>query len=67
MEVEVEVKNLRETGESGDPRTRRTLLPVMSSINPDLVVVGWCKLEIMSDPTFVVLLVILICLVELWF
>ena len=36
MEAEVEVKNLKETGESGDPRTRRTLLPVMSSINPDL-------------------------------
>ena len=36
MEAEVEVKNLKDTGESGDPRTRRTLLPVMSSINPDL-------------------------------
>ena len=36
MEAEVEVKNLKETGESGDSRIRRKLLPVMSSINPDL-------------------------------
>ena len=32
----MEVKNLKETGESGDSRIRRKLLPVMSSINPDL-------------------------------
>ena len=32
----MEVKNLKKTGESGDSRIRRKLLPVMSSINPDL-------------------------------
>ena len=31
------------------------------------VVVGWCKLIIMSNPTLVDLLVILFCLVEFWF
>ena len=36
MEAVVEIKNLKEKGESGDSRIRRTLLPVMSSINPDL-------------------------------
>ena len=29
-------KELKKTGESGDARMRRILLPVMSSINPDL-------------------------------
>ena len=32
----MEVKNLKERGESGDSRIRRKLLPVMSSINPDM-------------------------------
>ena len=36
MEAVVEIKNLKERGESGDSRIRRKLLPVMSSINPDL-------------------------------
>ena len=36
MEAVVEIKNLKERGESGDSRIRRTLLLVMSSINPDL-------------------------------
>ena len=35
MEAVVEIKNLKERGESGDSRIRITLLPVMSSINPD--------------------------------
>ena len=32
----MEVKNLKQTGESWDARMRRILLPVMSNINPDL-------------------------------
>ena len=36
MDNEVKKKELKETGESGDARMRRILLPVMSSINPDL-------------------------------
>ena len=36
MENEVKEKELKKTGESGDARMRRILLPVMSSINPDL-------------------------------
>ena len=36
MDNEVKNKELKETGESGDARIRRILLPVMSSINPDL-------------------------------
>ena len=36
MDNEVKEKELKKTGESGDARMRRILLPVMSSINPDL-------------------------------